>query len=101
MVMNASEPDVPLYGTEKTTDKPFAVASTLYGQKPAAPQVTTGTVIKVCLVVLGVALLSYAVYVILPVLLLVFIALMLATAIEPVVKGLRRGPFSRSQGILL
>src|SRR5690348_2593209 len=99
--MNPSEPEVPLYGTEKTTDKPFAVPSTLYGPKPGAPQVTTGTVLKVCLIVLGVALLSYAVYVILPVLLLVFIAVMLATAIEPVVNNLRRGPFSRSQGILL
>jgi predicted PurR-regulated permease PerM len=99
--MNSADPEVPLYGTEKTTEKPFAIASTLYSGKAAAPQVATATVLKIALLVLGVALLVYAIYRVLPVLLLVFIAIMLATAIEPVVNNLRRGPFSRSQGILL
>src|SRR5262249_58591251 len=75
--------------------------SALYSQKVGAPQVTTGTILKVSLIVLGVALLAYGIYRVLPVLLLVFIAVMLATAIEPVVNNLRRGPLSRSQGILV
>ena len=52
-------------------------------------------------VVLGVLVLAYVIYKSLTVLLLLFIALLVATAIEPVVNWLRRGPFSRSAGILI
>jgi predicted PurR-regulated permease PerM len=51
--------------------------------------------------VLGVLFLAYVIYTSLSVLLLLFIALLFATAIEPLVNVLRRGPFSRSTGILI
>src|SRR5437762_12854408 len=51
--------------------------------------------------VLGVLFLAYVIYTSLSVLLLLFIALLIATAIEPLVNVLRRGPFSRSTGILI
>lgn len=50
--------------------------------------------------VLGVLLVAFFIYKSLSVLLLLFIALLFATAIEPVVQKLRRGPFSRSTGTL-
>jgi len=52
-------------------------------------------------VVLGVLFLAYVVYSSLSILLLLFFALLVATAIEPIVNMLRRGPFSRSAGILI
>jgi predicted PurR-regulated permease PerM len=52
-------------------------------------------------VVLGVLFLAYVVYTSLSILLLLFFALLVATAIEPIVNMLRRGPFSRSAGILI
>lgn len=51
--------------------------------------------------VLGVLLLAFFVYRSISVLLILFIALLVATAIEPVVTKLRRGPFNRSAGILI
>lgn len=51
--------------------------------------------------VLGVLLLAFFIYRSLSVILLLFIALLFATAIEPVVQKLRRGPFSRSTGTLV
>ncbi|HEY0069526.1 MAG TPA: AI-2E family transporter [Chloroflexia bacterium] len=44
---------------------------------------------------------AWALYSMLHILLLLFIAILLATAIEPVVNWLRRGPFNRSTGILV
>nr|MDQ5826077.1 AI-2E family transporter [Chloroflexota bacterium] len=44
---------------------------------------------------------AWAMYSMLHILLLLFIAILLATAIEPVVNLLRRGPFNRSAGILI
>ncbi|HEX8218895.1 MAG TPA: AI-2E family transporter [Chloroflexia bacterium] len=44
---------------------------------------------------------AWALYSMLHILLLLFIAILLATAIEPVVNWLRRGPFNRSTGILI
>jgi predicted PurR-regulated permease PerM len=52
-------------------------------------------------VVLAVLFLAFVTYKVLNILLLLFIALLIATAIEPLVNLLRRGPFSRSQGILI
>ena len=51
--------------------------------------------------VLAVLFLAYVIYQSLTILLLLFIALLVATAIEPIVNWLRRGPFSRSAGILI
>ncbi len=64
-----------------------------------APRVPTVIVITVS--VLAVVLISYLLYRTLPLLLLLFLALLVATAIEPVVNWLRRGPFTRSAGILI
>ncbi len=63
---------------------------------PPAIRVALGAV-----AVLGVLLLAFFIYKSLSVLLLLFIALLFATAIEPIVQKLRRGPFSRSTGTLL
>jgi predicted PurR-regulated permease PerM len=51
--------------------------------------------------VLAVLFLAFVIYKVLNILLLLFIALLVATAIEPLVNWLRRGPFSRSAGILM
>jgi len=50
--------------------------------------------------VLAVLVLAYLAYRLLPVLLLIFVSMLFATAIEPLVNWLRRGPFNRSAGIL-
>lgn len=52
-------------------------------------------------VALGVAVGFYVLYLIRAVLFLFLVAVLLATAIEPLVFRLRRGPFSRGQGILM
>jgi predicted PurR-regulated permease PerM len=52
-------------------------------------------------VVLGTAAGVVALYLIRDVLLLFLVAVLLATAIEPLVFRLRRGPFSRGQGVLI
>jgi predicted PurR-regulated permease PerM len=93
---------LPLYGTEDADkEKPFAVSTTVPGAKPTRSLLPTSAVVRVCLIILGVALAAYAVYRVLPVLLLLMVSIMLATAIEPIVTKLRRGPFSRSQGVLI
>ncbi|HMA35461.1 MAG TPA: AI-2E family transporter [Chloroflexia bacterium] len=103
--MSANNWNKPRHGTElQDAEKPFGVPSML--PSPTKPpdhpvSITTGTVVRICLVILGVLLGAYGIYRILPVLLLLLIAIMLATAIEPVVNSLRRGPFSRSQGVLI
>ncbi len=51
--------------------------------------------------VLFVLLMAWVLYRTLSLFLLIFIALLIATAIEPVVNWLRRGPFNRSAGILV
>ena len=51
--------------------------------------------------VLAVILVSYLVYKTLTLLLILFLALLIATAIEPVVNMLRKGPLNRSAGILV
>ena len=50
---------------------------------------------------LGVTVAAYGIYLIRSVLFLFLIAVLMATAIEPLVFRLRRGPFSRGQGILI
>ena len=58
-------------------------------------------VARVLLLVLGFALAAYVVWRIQQVLFLLFVAILLATAIEPVVNRLRRGPFTRGSGVLV
>ena len=62
---------------------------------------TTGQIVRGTLVVVGVLLGIYFLQQLLPVVLLLLVAMMLATAIEPLVNRLRRGPFSRTTGILV
>lgn len=59
------------------------------------------TVAVATLAVLAVIVASYFIYRSLFILLLLFMALLVATAIEPIVNLLRRGPFNRSAGILI
>jgi predicted PurR-regulated permease PerM len=62
---------------------------------------TVGVVVMATAAVLAVVLISYVLYRTLFILLLLFLALLIATAIEPIVNWLRRGPFNRSMGILV
>src|SRR5690242_21222614 len=52
------------------------------------------------LVAIGVALGAYLFWRVQEVLFLLLLAILLATAIEPLVKQLRRGPFTRGSGVL-
>jgi predicted PurR-regulated permease PerM len=58
-------------------------------------------VARAALVVIGVALGAYLVWQVQEVLFLLILAILLATAIEPLVKLLRRGPFTRGSGVLV
>jgi predicted PurR-regulated permease PerM len=60
-----------------------------------------GEVARVLLVLAGFALGAYVLWRIEDVLFLLFIAILLATAIEPFVNRLRRGPFTRGSGVLV
>jgi len=59
-----------------------------------------GEVARAGLVVLGLALATYVVWHIHEVIFLLFLGILLATAIEPIVNYLRRGPFGRGTGVL-
>jgi predicted PurR-regulated permease PerM len=58
-------------------------------------------VVRVALVLLVLAVGVYLLWRIQEVLFLMFLAILLATAIEPIVNRLRRGPFTRGSGVLL
>ena len=62
--------------------------------------VPAGEVARAGLVVLGLGLGAYVLWHIHEVIFLLFLAILLATAIEPIVKLLRRGPFGRGTGVL-
>ncbi len=62
---------------------------------------TTGQIIRLTVIVISVLLGIYFLQQLLPVLLLLLISIMLATAIEPLVNRLRRGVFNRTSGILV
>jgi predicted PurR-regulated permease PerM len=57
-------------------------------------------VARATLVVIGVAFACFLVWQVQEVLFLLVLAILLATAIEPLVKKLRRGPFTRGSGVL-
>jgi predicted PurR-regulated permease PerM len=59
------------------------------------------TVVIATIAVLGILLAAYVIYRSLLILFLVFVAILLATAIEPAVNWLRKGPFNRTTGILV
>jgi predicted PurR-regulated permease PerM len=60
-----------------------------------------GDVARVLLLILGFGLGAYVLWRIQEVLFLLFVAVLLATAIEPIVNRLRRGPFTRGSGVLV
>jgi predicted PurR-regulated permease PerM len=62
--------------------------------------VPAGEVARAGLVVLGLGLGVYVLWHIHEVIFLLFLAILLATAIEPIVRLLRRGPFDRGTGVL-
>lgn len=62
---------------------------------------SVGRLVRYTIAVIGVLIIFYVLYRIVAVLVLFAVAILLATAIEPVVLKLRRGPFSRGQGILV
>jgi predicted PurR-regulated permease PerM len=59
-----------------------------------------GEVARAGLVVLGLVLATYVLWHIHEVIFLLFLGILLATAIEPIVNYLRRGPFGRGTGVL-
>src|SRR5947209_6455004 len=65
------------------------------------PRFTISSVILSTIAILAVLVLAYFTYKLLPVLVLVFVSILFATAIEPLVNWLRRGPFNRTLGILV
>lgn len=70
-------------------------------REPALPiRLPAGEVARATIVVLGVLIGTYVVWRILEIVLLLFLAILLATAIDPAVNWLRRGPFSRGGGVL-
>src|SRR5947208_7690119 len=64
------------------------------------PRFRLPSVVLATIGVLAVLVLAYLTYRLLPVMLLIFVSMLFATAIEPLVNWLRRGPFNRSVGIL-
>jgi len=62
--------------------------------------IPAGEVVRAGLIVLGMALAVYILWHIHEVIFLLFLSILLATAIEPIVDRLRRGPFSRGTGVL-
>jgi predicted PurR-regulated permease PerM len=62
---------------------------------------TARSVAMATLVVLGILLLAYLLAQVLHVLLIVFLGILVASAIEPLVNRLRRGSVSRGQGVLV
>jgi predicted PurR-regulated permease PerM len=74
--------------------------------QPPPPRVMTviklppGEVARAALVLLGIGVGAYLLLRVQEVLFLLFLAILLATAIEPLVNRLRRGPFTRGSGVL-
>jgi predicted PurR-regulated permease PerM len=60
----------------------------------------SGEVVRVTLVLLGLGLGLYLLWRLQELLFLIFLALLLATTIDPLVRYLRRGPFGRASGVL-
>jgi predicted PurR-regulated permease PerM len=60
-----------------------------------------GEVVRAALALLGLLIGLYLLWRIQEVLFLLFVAVLLATAIEPIVNRLRRGPFTRGSGVLV
>jgi predicted PurR-regulated permease PerM len=60
-----------------------------------------GEVARAVLVVISLGIIFYLLYRVQEVLFLLVLAILLATAIEPLVNRLRRGPFTRGSGVLL
>ncbi len=66
---------------------------------PASGQPTNGTVARIVVVVLGVLLLAYGVYLVRQVLVLVVVALFLAIGLDPVVRMLQRARLPRGAAV--
>ncbi len=86
----AASADVGILAPEPTVARPVVVV-----KLPAAEVARAG------LVIIGVGLAMYLVWMINQIIFLSFLGILLATAIEPLVNRLRRGPFSRSSGALV
>jgi predicted PurR-regulated permease PerM len=68
--------------------------------QPVRVTLPAGEVARAGLVVLGLGLATYVLWHIHEVIFLLFLAILLATAIDPLVNMLRRGPFGRGTGVL-
>jgi predicted PurR-regulated permease PerM len=82
-------------------EQPLEAASQPVDVHVEAQGLKVSTVLVATAGVLAVLLISYLLYRTLALLLILFLALLVATAVEPLVNWLRRGPFTRSAGILI
>jgi predicted PurR-regulated permease PerM len=82
-------------------EQPLEVAPQPVDVHVEANGLKVSTVLMATAGVLAVLLISYLLYRTLALLLILFLALLVATAVEPLVNWLRRGPFTRSAGILI
>jgi predicted PurR-regulated permease PerM len=64
-------------------------------------QIEARTLVKIVVVILAVLVVVWFLYSTLSLLLLLFLGLLVATAIDPIVTILRRGPFNRTYGVLV
>jgi len=78
-----------------------AATATEDGEQRTSFTLSSWALARYTLVVAFTLAFIYLLWTIQEVLLLLVLAILLATAIEPIVNGLRRGPFSRSQGIII
>src|SRR5579859_1781854 len=101
-----SPPPVTLLSSSGRTGRPGTTTETAGGEAPTPPQIITVNrfpaleVTRAGLVLLGLLLGVYLLWRVQEVIFLVFLAILLATAIEPAVKWLRQGPFTRGSGVL-
>src|SRR5947207_7227817 len=94
--------------TEKSGVADQSVAEFDAGYRPSKrPEVVVinrwppGEVARAVLVVISLGITFYLLYRVQEVLFLLVLAILLATAIEPLVNRLRRGPFTRGSGVLV
>ncbi|HEX8966539.1 MAG TPA: AI-2E family transporter [Chloroflexota bacterium] len=82
-------------------DRPPAESAEVAREVVVVTTYPPGQVIRVLLLVLGFGIGAYVLWRIQEVVFVLFVAILLATAIEPIVNRLRRGPFSRGSGVLV
>jgi predicted PurR-regulated permease PerM len=92
---------VVLSATDTPEPEPATIEPNETSDVVVVHEIPAGQVARATLVLLGLGLGVYLLWRIQEVLFLLFLAILLATTIEPIVDRLRRGPFSRGSGVLV